>query len=168
MLRETADGLLGEDELAVDDDVELTASSGYGSRFGSGTGPDLGRETRGPCVVPASGRAEEDLDGHAWTLAIGRGLAVEVEVPGENPVEPACPVAAHAVADERRATRPVSPDDHGGRLGLVHEMPCEAGERADTSFGTGRARKHEDADVLPVCDLRAVSLLVDLLKHVET
>ena len=54
--------MLGEDELPVDEDVELAVTARCGFRGGDRLGLDLGRETRGPCVVAASGRTVEDLD----------------------------------------------------------------------------------------------------------
>ena len=68
VLGKTTHGVLREDELTVDEDVELAMSAGCGLGLGAGLGSDLGRETRGPCVVPASGRAVEDLDVHARRL----------------------------------------------------------------------------------------------------
>jgi hypothetical protein len=55
--------LLGEDELAVVQDVELPLAA----RDRAGIEPlgvELGRETRGPAVVAASGGAVVDLDAH--------------------------------------------------------------------------------------------------------
>ncbi len=63
--------LLGEDELAVSDDVVLA----LGARDGGGVEAvvaQLGRETRGPFVVPASDGAVENLDGHGASLACRR------------------------------------------------------------------------------------------------
>ena len=57
----TADLLLGEDELAVGDHVELALHSG----LHLGDVPDgvqLGHETRGPFVVAVSDGAEEDAN----------------------------------------------------------------------------------------------------------
>jgi hypothetical protein len=56
--------LLREDRLAVDDDVVLALGTLAGGRVVA-VFLQLGRETRGPCVVPASDGAVEDLDGHA-------------------------------------------------------------------------------------------------------
>ena len=68
VLREAALLPLREHDLAVGEDVELPASTS-GDPGGDAEFPiELGRETRGPCVVAASGGAVEDLDGHAWTL----------------------------------------------------------------------------------------------------
>jgi hypothetical protein len=68
LLREAALLLLREDDLAVGEDVELPASAS-GDLGGDAEFPiELGRETRGTCVVAASGRAVENLDGHAGTL----------------------------------------------------------------------------------------------------
>jgi hypothetical protein len=54
--------VLGEDAAAVDEDVELAATSGRDLRLDLECIGELGRETRGPFVVPASGGAVEDLD----------------------------------------------------------------------------------------------------------
>jgi hypothetical protein len=62
--------LLGEDELAVGDDVVLALGSL--DRGGvEAVVSQLGRETRGPFVVPASDGAVEDLDGHGGSVAAG-------------------------------------------------------------------------------------------------
>lgn len=53
--------LLREDELPVDDHVELALLALRHLGGVPGTG-DLGHETRGPLVVPASDGAVEDLD----------------------------------------------------------------------------------------------------------
>jgi hypothetical protein len=54
--------LLGEDQLAVDDDVELALLAG--DRLGLVRRPlvELGRETRGPVVIAVSDGAVKDLD----------------------------------------------------------------------------------------------------------
>ena len=67
MLGEAADLLLGEDELAVAQHVELAFTAGDVLR-GDACGVQLGRETRGPLVVARSGGAVVDLDRHAATL----------------------------------------------------------------------------------------------------
>ena len=52
-----------EDQPPLGEDVELAFAAWY--RLGFETlACQLGRETRGPCVVPASGRAVKDLDAH--------------------------------------------------------------------------------------------------------
>jgi hypothetical protein len=64
VVRPSSLGLLREDELAVDENVELR----LGALADRGVEPvavQLGRETRGPFVVTASDRAVQDLDGHA-------------------------------------------------------------------------------------------------------
>jgi hypothetical protein len=61
---ETAGLLLRKHDTTVGDDVELTLVPG--GCPGSDPGLfDRGRETRGPAVVAASGRAVQDLDGHS-------------------------------------------------------------------------------------------------------
>jgi hypothetical protein len=55
--------VLGEDDLAVADDVELARVAGGGRRLDPGL-LQLCDETRRTFVVAASGRAIEDLDGH--------------------------------------------------------------------------------------------------------
>ena len=62
-LREAALGLLGEDELAVRDDVEL-ALRALDDAGVDAAGVERGRETRGPAVVAPSDGAVEDLDAH--------------------------------------------------------------------------------------------------------
>jgi hypothetical protein len=64
VLREAALILLGEDEPAVADDVELPRGAGNDARIELGS-VELGRETRSPAVVAASGGAVVDLDRHA-------------------------------------------------------------------------------------------------------
>ena len=73
------DVVLGEDELAVVHDVELSRPSCCDRRIESLL-LQLGRETRGPTVVPASDGAIEDLDAHRssalqtrWTLGKSQG-----------------------------------------------------------------------------------------------
>ena len=58
-----AGALLGEDDLAVADDVELGLLAADRRRVDARVS-ELGRETRGPSVVPVSDGAVEDLDGH--------------------------------------------------------------------------------------------------------
>jgi hypothetical protein len=55
--------LLGEQELAVADDVELTLAAARRRRLETAR-VQLGGETRRPLVVPASRGAVEDLDAH--------------------------------------------------------------------------------------------------------
>jgi len=55
--------VLREDELAVAEHVELAVVAGGGGRVDPGL-LQLCDETRRTFVVPASGRAVEDLDGH--------------------------------------------------------------------------------------------------------
>ena len=68
-----AGALLGEDDLAVADDVELGLLAPYRRRVDSGIS-ELGRETRGPSVVSVSDGAVEDLDGH-WESLYSRPVA---------------------------------------------------------------------------------------------
>jgi hypothetical protein len=56
--------LLGEDELAVGEDVELRLRA-FADRGLESLSVQLGRETRGPSVVPASDGAVENLDAHS-------------------------------------------------------------------------------------------------------
>ena len=78
MLGEAAGGLLREDELVLDDDVELTPPAPYRGCAVSVQSVDLGRETRGPCVVAASGRAVKDADvGHGVTYTDVRARGIE-------------------------------------------------------------------------------------------
>jgi len=56
--------LLGEDEVAVVQDVELPVAA-FRDRRGEALCLELGRETRGPFVVTASDGAIKDLDAHA-------------------------------------------------------------------------------------------------------
>ncbi len=60
--------LFREDELAVGENVELRLGAFQG-RSVEPVVVQLGRETRGPFVVPASDRAVVDLDGHEASLA---------------------------------------------------------------------------------------------------
>jgi hypothetical protein len=56
--------LLGEEQLPVGDDVELTLLARDGLGLVSGGLVQLGRETRGPAVIAVSDGAVEDLDLH--------------------------------------------------------------------------------------------------------
>jgi hypothetical protein len=60
VLGEATFGVLREDELVVDEDVELPLAARLRICRVALDRVDLGRETRGPCVVAASGRAVED------------------------------------------------------------------------------------------------------------
>jgi hypothetical protein len=60
--------VFGEDELAVADDVELPRDPRC-DRGGESVLLQLGRETRGPLVVPASNGAIEDFDAHGESVA---------------------------------------------------------------------------------------------------
>jgi hypothetical protein len=62
--REAPDLPLGEDHLAVEQDVVLVLLARPDRRFETLV-RQLGRETRGPAVVTASDGAIEDLDTHA-------------------------------------------------------------------------------------------------------
>ena len=62
MLGEAAFGVLREDQLVVDEDVELALTARRRVRVVTGQSVDLGRETRGPGVVAVSGGAIEDTD----------------------------------------------------------------------------------------------------------
>lgn len=64
MLREAAFRMLGKEKPPVGHDVELACRARCDGRRVARHRGDLGRETRGPPVVTASGRAVEDLDGH--------------------------------------------------------------------------------------------------------
>jgi hypothetical protein len=55
--------VLREHERAVAQHVELALASGRGGGVEAFV-LELGRETRGPCVVAVSGGAVEDLDAH--------------------------------------------------------------------------------------------------------
>jgi GNAT superfamily N-acetyltransferase len=59
--------VLREDERAVGHDVELRLAARSGRRLDPAR-VQLGRDTRGACVVAVSGRAVEDLDGHEKSL----------------------------------------------------------------------------------------------------
>jgi hypothetical protein len=67
LFRKSPLALLGEDELAVGEHVELALPS-FGDRGGDAVRVQGGRETRGPAVVAPSDGAVLDLDGHARTL----------------------------------------------------------------------------------------------------
>jgi hypothetical protein len=60
--------LLGEEQLPVGDDVELTLLARDGLGLVSGGLVQLGRETRGPAVIAVSDGAVEDLDLHVSSL----------------------------------------------------------------------------------------------------
>jgi len=64
--------LLREDERPVVENVELALRAFAGVRVES-VSVELGRETRGPCVVAASDGAIEDLDAHTLEPTGGRG-----------------------------------------------------------------------------------------------
>ena len=68
-LGEAAGIVLREQELPVDHDVELSLPAGSDGRRDPGPRLDVVRETRGACVVSASGGAVEDLDLHGASLS---------------------------------------------------------------------------------------------------
>ena len=68
LVREAAFALLREDQPVIEEDVELTCPAGRNRGGLVGALVDRGRETRGPGVVPASGGAVDDLDGHRSNL----------------------------------------------------------------------------------------------------
>jgi hypothetical protein len=69
VLREAAGVLLGEDDLAVGDHVELAVAARLDLGHVVGLRIQLGRETRGPIVVAVSGRAVLDQNpGHGEKL----------------------------------------------------------------------------------------------------
>ena len=73
MLRETALLLLGEDQLTVDEHVVLALAALLDLGVVLSLLVQLGRETRGPLVVAASGRAVLDEDArHMKNLPIAR------------------------------------------------------------------------------------------------
>jgi len=72
VLREAALALLREDQRVAVQHVELALRSFDGGRGTARLRGDLGRETRGPFVVPASDGAVEDADlAHTASLAAG-------------------------------------------------------------------------------------------------
>lgn len=92
MLGETPGLLLREDELAVGEDVVL-ALLALDDRGVEPILAQVGRETRGPDVVAASGGAVEDLDGHVRSLAVELGPVplddrAELEAARERPAPP--------------------------------------------------------------------------------
>ena len=86
-----AGALLGEDDLAVADDVELGLLAADRRRVDASV-PELGRETRGPSVVPVSDGAVEDLDAHrkepifTASLRVGRLLPGSAGMWASNPM----------------------------------------------------------------------------------
>jgi len=64
VLREPSLPLLGEEQPAVREHVELALQAFDGGRLDARPFGDLGRETRGPAVVAVSDRAVVDLDLH--------------------------------------------------------------------------------------------------------
>jgi hypothetical protein len=68
VLGEPSLALLRKDELAVDQDVVLRLLAGDDLGGCGRALVDLGRETRGPPVIPVSDGAIVDLDAHARTL----------------------------------------------------------------------------------------------------
>ena len=73
MLGEPALALLGEDQPAVGDDVELALLTRDGRRLVRRSVAELGRETRGPAVVAVSDGAVEDLDPRHGSELTGGG-----------------------------------------------------------------------------------------------
>jgi hypothetical protein len=86
MLGEAAFGLLREDERLVDEDVELPPAARRRRRGVAVDAVDLGRETRSPCVVAASGRAVEDADrAHRRTYSCSRRHCITIAVMAQAP-----------------------------------------------------------------------------------
>ena len=102
--------VLREHAPPVCEDVELTAPAGRDLRVDSDGLPELGRETRGPFVVPASGRAEEDLDGHVKTLVVEfqhDGPRLDERLEYGAAADPARPGARSGASAERKGASPV-------------------------------------------------------------
>ena len=74
MLGEAPGLLLGEDGLAVDENLELAVAAGLDLGLVFRLGVQLGRETRGPFVVAVSDGAVEDADSrHQIVLNCSKG-----------------------------------------------------------------------------------------------
>ena len=73
MLGKPTLALLGEHELAVDEHVELRLRPLDDLGLSGRARVDLGRETRGPAVIPASDGAVVDFNAHVENLP-GRRL----------------------------------------------------------------------------------------------
>jgi hypothetical protein len=72
VLREPPLLFLREDELVVSEDVVLTLLALFDLGFVLRLGVQLGRETRGPCVVAVSDGAVEDANSrHRGNLPVG-------------------------------------------------------------------------------------------------
>ena len=70
MLREPAFLLLGEDQLVISQHVVLALRAFFDLGVVLRVGVQLGRETRGPCVVAVSDGAVEDANlGHGENLS---------------------------------------------------------------------------------------------------
>jgi hypothetical protein len=80
VLRESTLPFLREDERPVVEHVELALAT-LGNRGVEAALPQLGRETRGPSVVPASDGAVVDLDAHAHSLADARDATTRMTRP---------------------------------------------------------------------------------------
>jgi hypothetical protein len=68
VLGKAAPLVLRPDQAVFDDHVELPSAAGCDLCVDADRVAKLDRETRGSCVVSASGGAVEDLDGHADNL----------------------------------------------------------------------------------------------------
>jgi copper chaperone CopZ len=134
VLRKPAGALLGEEQLPVGEHVELGACSGSGVRGDVELRGDLGRETRGPCVVAASGGAVEDLDAHGKIVSAGRVAAVPEAIVFE--VEQAgCESCAALVRDALEEL-----------VSVADVTIDEAEDRATVRLGPGAAVSEADAD----------------------
>jgi hypothetical protein len=74
VLRKTARLLLGEDQVAVHEHVELARVTLGHLGLVLGRLVDLGRETRGPAVIAVSDWAVVDLDPHDASLQLRSAL----------------------------------------------------------------------------------------------
>lgn len=147
MLGEAAPRLLREDQLAVGEHVELRACSGNGVRGDVELGGDLGRETRGPLVVAASGGAVEDLDAHgsivaaARVVAVTNGIVFEVEQAGCE----SCAALIRDVLEEVAPVDEVTIDEAADRATVRMQPSASLSEDdaarllAEASDGTGHA-----------------------------
>ena len=147
MLGEASHVLLREEELAVGDDVELGARPGSRLRGDAELRGDLGRETRGPLVVAASGGAVDDLDAHggivsaARVAAVPNGIVFEVEQAGCG----SCAALIRDVLEEVAPVDEVTIDEEEDRATVRMQPDAALSEDdakrllADASEGTGHA-----------------------------
>ena len=118
MLREAALLLLGEDQLVIGKHVVLALGAFFDLGLVLGLVVQLGRETRGPCVVAVSDRAVLDQN-----LRHDENLATQWPAATRKPLPPKTRSAATSVTSTV-APQPLAPHSQPNGAGEVIGSPA--------------------------------------------